>query len=233
MWAMSLVDPVHWSAAALAVAVVALALGQRRLRADLAREERRRVGLEATHRASYERTAAELTTAAKGLLGNVSAVTETSAQAVESVRSTAGTMTELTHTAMTAAVSAETVIGLARQSERAADEALAALAELEVAMAAAEPGRGAAGAELVRRTGTTIRTLAAALREAAGAARNVATIAEQQGAKFDEVQHAMNAIYLATEKSLASTEQVAREARSLDELASSLRRTGGRDRPRA
>jgi methyl-accepting chemotaxis protein len=229
-------------------------------------------------------------------------------------------MTHLTHTAMSAAVSAETVIGLALQSERAADEALAAAdrrgeelsrladdvrgmaqrverlnlrmrdlfetaamvgyvadrsqklavsaseevasggeagfqkvaeemrrhaddarrASLQVkaifaevqeamaaAMAAAEAGgaRAEAGAALVHKTRKTIKDLAGALRESAGAAKHIARVAQQQGNKFDEILHAMNAIYLATERSLATTEQVAGEARSLDELATSLRRS--------
>jgi methyl-accepting chemotaxis protein len=310
---MSFADPFVWIAAVLAVVVVFLSIALRRQRAAHA-------GLEASRRDSFERTATELASAAKGLLGNVSSVTSTSAEAVDHVRATTETMTQLSHTAMTAAVSAETVIGLAHQSERAADEALAVaeergeelsrladdvramaerigrlnvamrdvfeaaamvgfvaersqkvaqsagadgggsqgveriaeemrrhaddarraaqqvravLAEVQramtAAMSAAEAGerRATGGAELVRKTRKTIRDLAAALRESAGAAKHIAKVAQQQGAKFDEVLGAMNGIYLATEKSLQSTEQVAREARSLDELATSLRRAVG------
>jgi methyl-accepting chemotaxis protein len=308
-----LADPLFWIAAVLAAAVVALSLALRHQRAQ-------RAGLEASRRDSFERTATELASAAKGLLGNVSSVTTTSAEAVDHVRATTETMTHLTHTAMTTAVSAETVIGLAMQSERAADEALAAaeergnelarlaedvramaariarlnvamrelfetaamvgyvaersqrlaesasaevanagegagfhgvaeemgrhaedarraahqvravLGEVQQAMAgamtAAEAGerRAAAGAELVQKTRKTIHDLASALRESSGAAKHIAGVAQQQESKFDEVLRAMNNIYLATEKSLASTGQVAREARSLDELATSLRR---------
>jgi methyl-accepting chemotaxis protein len=311
-----------WIVAALILAAAGLGVALLRARAALAAERSRRVGLEASQRESFERTAAELVTAAKGLLGNVSSVTTTSAQAVDSVRATAETMTQLTHTAMTAAVSAETVIGLAQQSERAADDALsaaeargqelalladdvrgmvqrverlnlrmrdlfeaaatvgfvaersqqlaaasadaakagdgagfqgvademrlhaddarraslevkAALAEVQAAMAAAmsaaEAGgkRAEAAAALVKRTRKTIGDLASALRESAGAAKHIARVAQQQESKFEEVLHAMNSIFLATEKSLASTEQVAREARSLDELATNLRRAVG------
>ena len=311
-----LADPWFWIAAVFAVAVVALSLALRRQQAA-------RAGLEASRRDSFERTASELANAAKGLLGNVSAVTSTSAEAAGHVRATTETMTHLTHTAMTTAVSAETVIGLALQSERAADEALAAaeergaeltrlaedvrgmasriarlnvamrdlfetaamvgfvaersqkvaasasaevanagegagfervaeemgrhaddarlaaqqvkavLAEVQQAMAAAMTAadagerRAAAGAELVGKTRATIHDLAAALRESSGAAKQIAKVAQQQETKFDEVLRAMNDIFLATERSLASTEQVAREARSLDDLATSLRRAVG------
>jgi len=311
-----LADPWFWIAAVFAVAVVALSLALRRQQAA-------RAGLEASRRDSFERTASELANAAKGLLGNVSAVTSTSAEAAGHVRATTETMTHLTHTAMTTAVSAETVIGLALQSERAADEALAAaeergaeltrlaedvrdmasrisrlnvamrdlfetaatvgyvaersqkvaasasaevanagegagfervaeemgrhaddarlaaqqvkavLEEVQQAMAAAVTAadagerRAVAGAELVGKTRATIHDLAAALRESSGAAKQIAKVAQQQETKFDEVLRAMNDIFLATERSLASTEQVAREARSLDDLATSLRRAVG------
>ena len=302
-------DPFFWTTALLAGAVVLLGLALGRQRAALSRASSGREAL-----------AADLASAAKGLLGNVSSVTTTSAEAVDSVRATAETMTQLTHTAMTTAVSAETVIGLALQSERAADDALAAseqrgeelqrladdvrgmaerisrlnlrmrdlfetaamvgfvaersqrlaesasaevakdgqgagfeavaaemrrhaddarraslqvksvLGEVQQAMAAAmssaEDGgrRAEEGAALVHRTRRTIRDLAAALRESAGAAKHIARVAQQQEAKFDEVLQAMNSIYLATEKSLKTTEQVAAEARSLDDLAANLRR---------
>lgn len=313
-------DPWLWLVVALAGAVGWLLVVVFRQRAALARESSRRAGLEAAQRVSVERTATDIAAAAHALLGNVSSVTVHSAEAVDSIRTTTETMTHLTHTAMSTAVSAETVIGLALQSERAADEAIAAadrrgeelsrlaedvrgmaqrverlnvrmrdlfetaamvgfvaersqrvaeaasaevasagggagfqhvahemrkhaddarraaqqvksvLAEVQeamtAAMASAEAGgaRAEAGAALVHRTRKTIKDLAGALRESAGAAKHIARVAQQQGNKFDEILHAMNAIFLATEKSLATTEHVAREARALDELATSLRR---------
>jgi methyl-accepting chemotaxis protein len=299
-------DPWFWLSAALLGVILGLCVGLVRARAD--------------RRDSLERTAEELAAAARGLLGNVSAVTETSAQAVDRVRATTETMTQLTHTTMNAAVSAETVIGLAQQSERAADEAIAGadargeellrladdvrgmaagierlharmrdlfetaavvgwvaershevaeharaeaaragggdgfrevaeelrrhaddakraaaqvkavLAEVSremsaaVATAGAGVARAEAGADSIRRTGRAVKGLAEALRESAGAAKHIAKLAQQQESKFDEVLQSMNAIYLATEQSLAATEGVAGEARSLDALASSLRR---------
>lgn len=215
-------DPLFWSTVALTCAVLALALALRRNRAALERAASRRARVEAARRETLERTAAEIALAAKGLLGNASSVTSTSAQASESVRATTNTVAHLTHTAMTAAVAAETVIGLALRSEKAAS---AALAELDRSLA---EGPGAAGgAEVARRTSGAIQDLAAALQGSAGAAKQIAQVAQQQGAKLDEVLAALNAIYLATEKSLESTEQVAREARSLDDLAAALRRSCG------
>jgi hypothetical protein len=210
-------DPLLWSTLALVCVAVALALGLRRSRAATSREARRRAAVEAARRESLERTAAEIAVAARGLLGSASTVRSTSTEAVESVRATTSTVAHLTQTAMTAALAAETVIGLALRSEKAA---VAALAELDRSRAG-EP----AGEEVARRSGEAIQDLAAALRESAIAARQIAQVAQQQGANFDEVLQALNAIYLATEKSLASNAQVAREARSLDDLASSLRRS--------
>jgi methyl-accepting chemotaxis protein len=299
-------DPWFWLSGALLGVVLGLGVALLRARAD--------------RRESLEQTAAELAAAAHGLLGNVDAVTATASQAVDRVRATTETMTHLSHIAMTAAVSAETVIGLAQQSERAADAAIAGAdargaellrladdvrgmaggverlharmrdlfetsavvgwvaershelaesagaeaaragdgegfrkvadelrrhaddakraaaqvkavlaevsREMQAAVAAAGAGvaRAEAGAESVRSAGKTVKSLAEALRDSAGAARHIATLAQQQETKLDEVLQAMNAIYLATEQSLAANEGVADEARSLDALASALRR---------
>jgi hypothetical protein len=223
---MDLADPWLWVAAVLAAVAAILAAKLRRTRAALHAEAARCTALAAAQRASLERTAASLASAATGLLGNVSAVTSTSAQAVESVRATAETMTHLTHTAMATVVSAETVIGLAQQVRSALTEVERALEAAPEAQADAEadPEGLRAGSTIVHRTRGAIQRLSAKLHDSAGAARHIATVAQQQEAKFGEVMHAMDSIDLATEKSLESTEQVAREARSLDELASTLRR---------
>jgi len=93
------------------------------------------------------------------------------------------------------------------------------------AMAAAEVGgqRAEAGAQVASRTGETIRTLASSLRDAARAARDIARVAQQQENGIDQVLKAMNEIYLATEDTVASTHQVAKEAKSLNQLASNLK----------
>ena len=286
----------------------------------IVRQAQEIVRLEQARRESFERTASELFGAAQGLLGNVSAFTSTTAETAASVRQTTATMNQLSQTAASAALTAETVIGLALQSERAstvglehaensraellrlaedvgalahrieglnvrvrgvfeiaslvagvaerfarlaaeadraaertgpdgglfrevaaevrrhADEAQQAADQVQQiladvhhamlgAMSAAEVGsqRAKAGARVVDQTGETIRNLAAALRESSRAAKEIARVAQQQENGIEQVLKAMNEIHIATEGTVASTHQVAAEARSLNELATSLR----------
>lgn len=92
------------------------------------------------------------------------------------------------------------------------------------AVAAADVGvrRAEQGAQVASSTGAAIRKLAGALAESSGAARSIATVAQQQDHGIDEVLKAMNEIHAATEAAVASTQAVAAQARSLNDLASGL-----------
>jgi methyl-accepting chemotaxis protein len=119
---------------------------------------------------------------------------------------------------------------------RASDEAREAAAHVKsilddvdramaAARASAENGarRAKHGAEVAATTGETIRRLASALKESSQAARAIATVAQEQDRAIDQVLQAMNEIYRATEDTMTSTDQVALEARVLNELATGLR----------
>lgn len=124
---------------------------------------------------------------------------------------------------------AEEMAAHAVESRQAAVQVKESLGEMHramlSAMAAAEVGgqRAEAGAKVATRTVETIRNLAGALRDAARAARDIARVAQQQESGIDQVLRAMNEIYLATEDTVASTHQVAQEAKSLNQLASHLK----------
>ncbi len=85
------------------------------------------VQLELARRDGYDRTASELFTAAQALLSTVSSFSSMTAETAASVRETTATMGHLGHTATKAALTAETVIGLARKGERASVEGLSAV----------------------------------------------------------------------------------------------------------
>jgi len=93
------------------------------------------------------------------------------------------------------------------------------------AMSAAEEGiaRAQLGAKTANRTGETIRGLATALSESARAAREIARVAQQQEGAIEQVLKSMNEIAHATDETLASTHEVDREARALNELATLLK----------
>jgi methyl-accepting chemotaxis protein len=284
------------------------------------RRQDRIIALEADRRQQFQRTAQEVFSAAQTLLSTVSSFSSMTAETAASVRETTATMGQLGHTATKAALTAETVIGLAKSSERCSDDGLRAVesisselvqlgdqvrglsrtieglndrmrdifeiatmvnvvaersqrlvdaagAEAEkgpearafqalvaemrrqsedarkasaqvkgilgevhkamlTAMTAAETGvrRAEQGAHVASSTGDAIRRLATALRESSQAARDIATVAQQQDHGFDQVLQAMNEIYLATQETMASTQQVASEARALNDLATGLRR---------
>jgi methyl-accepting chemotaxis protein len=83
--------------------------------------------------------------------------------------------------------------------------------------------RATAGVQTVGRTAETVENLSNSLREAARAAREIAQVAQQQERGVEEVLRAMAEISLATEGTMASTHEVAKEARSLNALAHMLR----------
>jgi methyl-accepting chemotaxis protein len=277
--------------------------------------------IEAARREGFLGAADEVFVAAQSLLSTVSSFSSMTAETAASVRETTATMGQLGHTATQAALTAETVIGLARQGERASQDGLGAveagLAELAkladevralsakiealngrmrdifeiasvvsyvadrsqrlaeeaasesaragpaaagfagvvsemrshadeakkasvqvkgilsdvnkamlAAMTAADLGvrRAEQGAQVASGTGDTIRQLAAALRDSSQAAREIATVAQQQDHGIDQVLKAMNEIYLATQETMSSTHAVATEAKALNDLASGLKR---------
>ena len=276
---------------------------------------------QAAKRVQFHQTAGELTSAAQSLLATVSSFSSMTAETAASVRETTATMSQLSQTATKAALTAETVIGLAQNSrktaddgasaaelsttelarlaeevrglsrsieglnarmrdvfevasvvnyiadrsqrlaESAADEVLKAGAEANgvgqlvaemrhhaddakrasaqvkgllaevhkamlAAMTAAEIGirRAEQGAQVAAGTGGSIRRLASALKESSDAAREIATVAQQQDHGIDQVLKAMNEIYLAAQETMSSTQQVAGQARSLNELALGLKK---------
>lgn len=89
------------------------------------------------------------------------------------------------------------------------------------AMVAAQNGvlRAEEGAKVATVSGESIQRLATALRESSTAARDIAVVAQQQGLGIDQVLKAMNEIYLASQDTVTSTQSVADQARTLDQLA--------------
>jgi methyl-accepting chemotaxis protein len=85
------------------------------------------IAIEAARRDGFLRTASELFSAAQALLSTVSSFSSMTAETAASVRETTATMGQLGQTATKAALTAETVIGLARQGERASVEGLNAV----------------------------------------------------------------------------------------------------------
>ncbi len=120
--------------------------------------------------------------------------------------------------------------GHAEETAEAAARAKGILDEVRLAMAgamdAAEAGsvRAGEGAMIIEGAATTLRDLARALADSARAARDIAGVAQQQESGFEQVMHAMNGIFLAYERTSASTREVAGEARALGELATRLKR---------
>jgi methyl-accepting chemotaxis protein len=92
----------------------------------------------------------------------------------------------------------------AEDAKRAASQVKGILSDVHKAMlsamTAAEVGirRAEQGAAVASGTAETIRRLADALRDSSGAAREIATVAQQQDHGIDQVLKAMNEIYLAT-----------------------------------
>jgi methyl-accepting chemotaxis protein len=106
------------------------------------------VALEQARRESFEGAAGKLFHAAQGLAGTVSDFTATTGEAAASVRRVAVALNGLSQAATSAALTAETVIGIAAQAERASADGL--------------HHSEASGAELVQLVGE-VRQLSAAL----------------------------------------------------------------------
>src|SRR6266496_59175 len=104
------------------------------------------IALEAARRERFDKTASELFTAAQALLSTVSSFSSMTAETAASVRETTATMGSLGQTATKAALTAETVIGLARQGERTSVEGLSAVeSSLGEMMKLADEVRGLSG----------------------------------------------------------------------------------------
>jgi methyl-accepting chemotaxis protein len=80
--------------------------------------------VERARREGFEATARRLSLAAQGLLGTVSDFTTTTGEAAESVRRVTETMNGLSQAASAAALTADTVIGIGVQAERASADGL-------------------------------------------------------------------------------------------------------------
>jgi methyl-accepting chemotaxis protein len=285
------------------------------------RQQDQIIAMEAARREEFLKTASDLFGSAQSLLSTVSSFSSMTAETAASVRETSATMGQLGQTATKAALTAETVIGLARSGARCSEEGLQAvessmgemvkladevrglsqrieglntrmrdifeiasvvnyvadrsqkladhasaeaqkagpaargfsdvvgemrhhsddakkaaaqvkgiLSEVHkamlAAMTAAEVGirRAEQGASVASATGETIRRLATTLRDSSQAAKEIATVAQQQDHGIDQVLKAMNEIYLATQETMAATQSVAQQAKGLNDLAQGLKR---------
>ena len=274
-------------------------------------------------REEAEKTSAELAQRARGLVGAVASLTSSTEETAAGVRDTSATMSRLSTSATASALTAETVVGLALESERAAArglstaeqsrEALTRLAEevqalsqliaglnermrdvfhvadavaqiaersrslsamaraqaqadggilapeafpallarmdghaeetaeaaarakgildevrlaMSGAVEAAEAGsvRAGEGAMVIEGAAATLRELARALAASARGGREIAGVAQQQESGFEQVMQAMNGIFLAYERTAASTREVAAEARAIGDLAGRMKR---------
>jgi len=119
----------------------------------------------------------------------------------------------------------------AEDARRSAAHSRSLLVEVEQAVGAAltamEVGRqeAASGAVRAATTGTTIRGLAGVIRDSAEAAREIATVAQQQDRGIEETLKAMNGIYLSVQDAVSQTARVAAQARALSDLAAGLKRS--------
>jgi len=315
--------PVLWLLGAVPALLAPLgwALGSQAASIEEGRGEMQRVAR--ARRDEAERTSAELAQRAKGLVAAVASLTSSTEETAAGVRDTSATLSRLSTTATASALTAETVVGLALESERTAarglhtaeqsHEALTRLAEevqalsqliaglnermrdvhqvadavaqiaersrslsatardqaradggilapeafpslvtrmeghagetaeaaarakgildevgaaLNGAVEAAEAGsvRAGEGAMVIEGAAATLRDLARALANSARGGREIAAVAQQQESGFEQVRLAMNGIFLAYERTAASTREVAAEARSIGELAGRLKR---------
>jgi methyl-accepting chemotaxis protein len=108
----------------------------------------------------------------------------------------------------------------------------ALIGEMEGAVAAAlaamEAGRqeSQSTAQAAAGAGRTIQALAATIRDSSAAAKEIATVAQQQDRGIEETLKAMNGIYLAVQEAAAQTARVAAQARGISDLAAGLKSAG-------
>lgn len=126
---------------------------------------------------------------------------------------------------------------LAAQSKKATEQVRRILGEIQKAtnssVLATEEGtrRVHAAADIARGAGETIATLSGAVAEAAEIAEQITVSGGQQAAGMNQIHQAMKNVNQATTQNLASTRQVERAARDLNELGGMLQKlletTGG------
>jgi methyl-accepting chemotaxis protein len=160
----------------------------------------RLVAVEDGRREAFLKTASELFTAAQALLATVSSFSATTAGTAASVRETTATMGQLGHTATQAALTAETVIGLARQGERASAEGRGAVESCvgELRKVADEVGLLARRMEALDGRMHEVFEAAAGVALVAEGAQRLAEVAEAEarapapaGARLEEVAAAL------------------------------------------
>src|SRR5512137_118278 len=117
-------DPLVWLLGATPLALAALGWVVGRQQDALARRRDDLLKLARVRRDDLERTAAELARRAKALAESVTRVDAATSGTAASVRETSATMEQLARTATASALTAETVIGLARVSEHKSGEGL-------------------------------------------------------------------------------------------------------------
>ncbi|MBI5070945.1 MAG: methyl-accepting chemotaxis protein [Deltaproteobacteria bacterium] len=173
----------------------------------------------ASRAAAYTRTAGELQQAATALFQSVSAFSAMTADTAASVQETTETMSSLSQTAMRAALTAETVVGLAQKSARSSEEGLRALEATAAGLARLADGGAPGSAQLLAR----MREVVALTASMGKAAKDIATVAQQQDRGIEETLKAMNGIFLSVQEAVSQTAQVAAQARALSDLAAGLK----------
>ena len=117
-------------------------------------------------------------------------------------------------------------------SVRGTIETMTALSHGATAVALAAETVAGRALEVASKPGTTTEELATTLRSAAGGAKEIARIAQEQMDGIDRILGAMNQIHFATETSTESAAEIGVEARALAKHARELRRAvAGGDLP--
>jgi len=146
------------------------------------------------------------------LAESAAAEVQKTGQLAEGLQGVVGEMRHHAEDAKRAAVQVKGVLGEVHKAM------LAAMTQAEIGVRRAEQS-----AQVAAGSGESIKRLAAALRDSSEAARQIATVAQQQDHGIDQVLKAMNEIYMATQETMAATQQVAGQARSLNDLAQGLK----------
>jgi methyl-accepting chemotaxis protein len=135
LWAAHLSDPLVWimDTAPLVLGALAFVIG--RQHDALSHQHEAGIRAERARRDAFERAAADVARRSRSLLSTVATFTASTAETAVSVRETASTMTSLVKTATAAALSAESVVGLALKSDRAAEEGTATAEASSAALA--------------------------------------------------------------------------------------------------
>ena len=119
LWAAFSGQPLLWIMATTPVVLGGLGRLLVRQHDQIVRQSQEIVALEQARRESFQKTASEVFASAQGLLGNVSAFTRVADVTAGRVKETSTALHALGQSASAAALTAETVIGLALQAERA------------------------------------------------------------------------------------------------------------------